>query len=396
MKLKKLLLMCAVAVVPSVLFANPAAAAWKWWFTCNSDGFVHVHMDNGMGEAEAVTNRACGPGMAQPGDAFDLVITGTSQVGSAGRQFLAGLEKPGAAMTSRSIPAERGAAERGATERGAAERGAAARGAQGRSQSIRLHPADVGPHLAAFLTGVSPDWQGEWPGKWVCCIERTLKKSPPGTEYWVPGHVSRPPSGGDRTRVLGVGTGTVEMRRPVAVVPLERGRSSTASISPANGPTQGGTRLTIVGDFSADTRSLIWGGTEVPARVSSGGDLVVVAPEGEGTVQIRFGEPGGAPSNVMTYTYDAPQLAAISPAAGPAAGGIAITLTGSNFGLNPTVWFGDQMGTIRERSHTRIVVISPAASAGAPDVVEVRLNGSRTPSRFPPGSGGVAFTYQRR
>lgn len=38
--------------------------------------------------------------------------------------------------------------------------------------------------------------------KWECCIEKTLKKSPPGTEYWVPGNVKRPPLPGDARRVL--------------------------------------------------------------------------------------------------------------------------------------------------------------------------------------------------
>ncbi|MBI4540539.1 MAG: hypothetical protein HY704_13645 [Gemmatimonadetes bacterium] len=192
MRIRKMLLVTAAVVVASLSFANPASTKeWTVFWTCNSDGYIHIHIYNGFAWAEATTVHRCGPIMNRPGAAFNLIIAERTQVSATGREFLDDLERKGGIKASR---------------RGVPVEGAGPPPTQlARAETIRLHPADVGPSLAAFLTSVSPDWQGEWRGLWVCCVERTLTKSPPGTEYWVPGNVKRPPLETDKRRVRPAG-----------------------------------------------------------------------------------------------------------------------------------------------------------------------------------------------
>ncbi len=171
-------------------------------------------------------------------------------------------------------------------------------------------------------------------------------------------------------------------------------------MSPAHGPTQGGVRFTLTGSGFDGVRNVNWGEVVVPATVAPGGkELVVVAPEGEGTVRVLVNGVGGTGGGRYTFkpgtfTYDGPQLTGISPTSGPAAGGTLITITGANFGLKPTVKFGNQTAVIKERSHSRLVVVSPSTSGSSSEVaVEVGVAGERTPSKFPPGS--PKFTYLR-
>lgn len=182
-------------------------------------------------------------------------------------------------------------------------------------------------------------------------------------------------------------------------------------VRPTNGPTQGGTLLTLTGTNLSNTREVNWGGRMIPVRSSTESEIVVVVPEGEGTVEATTtptngvgGQGGGRYTFKPTsFMYNPPQLEGISPASGPAGGGTLVTITGSNFGLNPTVKFGDQVAVIRERSHTRLVVVSPSVvmspndGDSALDVwITVIVAGPRTPSKFPPGSSSGNFTYRRR
>ena len=91
----------------------------------------------------------------------------------------------------------------------------------------------------------------------------------------------------------------------------------------------------------------------------------------------------------FTYTapHASPTLSAVSPVSGPAAGGTAVTLTGTNFAAGATVTVGGTAATsVVVVSSTRITAVTPAGAAGARDV-RVTLSGGQAATL------AGAFTY---
>src|SRR5689334_16918171 len=65
-----------------------------------------------------------------------------------------------------------------------------------------------------------------------------------------------------------------------------------------------------------------------------------------------------------------PQLAAVSPAAGPAEGGTEVTITGSGF-ANVQVMWGGEVARVTSQSSNAVTVVVPQGSAGAVTTVVV-------------------------
>ena len=89
----------------------------------------------------------------------------------------------------------------------------------------------------------------------------------------------------------------------------------------------------------------------------------------------------------MDYTYVvAPTVSSVAPNSGLAAGGTAVTITGTNFAAGATVKFGSTAATnVVVVSSTTITATTPAGSAGAVTVT-VTANGQS-------GSLTNGFTY---
>ncbi len=156
MKLGRLL--SVVGVAASLALASTASAkvvSVVW--TCNSDGFEHVVITHEDGTVSEWITKACGPSLAV-GSGFHFHFADKSQILPGGRAFLNTLEKGG------TIPARRVAGQGTRASRIPA----------GRTESIQLSQADVGPQLAAWLTGVAPDWRGkaEGPAKAFSIFDR--------------------------------------------------------------------------------------------------------------------------------------------------------------------------------------------------------------------------------
>ena len=132
-------------------------------------------------------------------------------------------------------------------------------------------------------------------------------------------------------------------------------------ISPASGPTAGGTLITLTGqDFSASPTVMIGG---LAATVQPGGSatsVVVSLPAGEGTNLQVVLDAGGIYSNALAFSYLPPAISGVSPGTGPTQGGTTLTVTGSNFGLNPSVFVGPSFAPVISTSHTQLTCILPA------------------------------------
>ncbi|RME71315.1 MAG: hypothetical protein D6776_10430 [Planctomycetota bacterium] len=154
------------------------------------------------------------------------------------------------------------------------------------------------------------------------------------------------------------------------------------TVDPDHGPLAGGVSLTLhgsqfvpgasvlIGDSAATSVSVAADGRTItcstPAGVSAGPvDVVVVNPDGSSDTLA-----GG-------YTYAAPSLAALDPAAGSTSGGAYVALHGDNFAPGSTVYFGDNVATGLEFvSQYELRATAPAGPEGAVDVTVVTPDGA--------------------
>ncbi len=109
-----------------------------------------------------------------------------------------------------------------------------------------------------------------------------------------------------------------------------------------------------------------------------------------GAVGVAVTTPAGTSPDVPAdeFTYG-PAVSGISPAAGPAAGGTLVTVTGSGFTGATEVDFGtDPGGSLTVLSDTQLTVSAPPVTASGPvDVIVV------APSGTSPVAGAGLFTY---
>ncbi|AZS71909.1 cell surface receptor IPT/TIG domain-containing protein [Streptomyces lydicus] len=197
---------------------------------------------------------------------------------------------------------------------------------------------------------------------------------------------------------------------PLAVGPVLLG------VVPATGPTAGGNTVQLVGLGLGGATSVLFGGTSatIVAQDPLGLTVSVLAPaHAAGPVQVTVTNAAGT-SNPASYTYvatGAPVAAAISPNAGPTAGGTPFAIMGSNLqggsvtiggnaatvlGTDPTgtVLFGVTPAGPPAGGNVPVVVTTPGGSASVPGgytylPLPPTVTGTVTPSS---GSAGAAFT----
>ncbi len=162
-------------------------------------------------------------------------------------------------------------------------------------------------------------------------------------------------------------TGQSEMAISLLAAP------EVVSVTPSDGGTLGGTDVVIraVGLLPGSTASvdgvLLFpnGGLVVDANTLSGH----VPPHAPGAASLLVHTPVGDARGVLTFAYlPPPQIDAISPDVGSAAGGTAVTITGSNFSQDTQIYFGTTLTGAAPlaspflASPTTIVGTAPAGS----------------------------------
>jgi len=164
---------------------------------------------------------------------------------------------------------------------------------------------------------------------------------------------------------------------------------TVTSVSPNNGPTAGGTAVTITGaNFAAGatvtfgsaaaTNIVVVNSTTITATTSAGSAGAV-------TVTVTVNSQSGSLANGFTYVAP-PTVTSVSPNSGSTAGGTAVTITGTNFAAGATATFGGTAATnVAVVNSTTITATTPAGSAGAV-TVSVTVSGQS-------GSLASGFTY---
>jgi YVTN family beta-propeller protein len=202
---------------------------------------------------------------------------------------------------------------------------------------------------------------------------------PPGTAGQIDVRVTTP--GG--TSATGAGDRYTYVAQPVV-----------SGITPAAGPTAGGTTVTIGGVHLTGTSAIAFGGTAATSfTVVSDTQITVTAPAGAaGTVDVKATTSGGtsATSAADGYTYLAlPMVSAISPTAGPVSGGTPVTITGTNLAGATAVGFGGTAALgFTIDSATQITATAPAGGAGT--VADITVT---TPAGTSADSAADHYTY---
>jgi len=147
-----------------------------------------------------------------------------------------------------------------------------------------------------------------------------------------------------------------------------------SAVSPAGGPTTGGTRVAVSGSNFRHVAAVMFGtaaGTAV--HVTSSTRLYVTAPAhavGGVDVGVRtaYGTSRVVAADQFSYVV-APTISTVTPGIGTSAGGTTLTVTGTGFVNVTSVTFGGIPGTATVvNSATELTVQTPPHSAGSVDV----------------------------
>ncbi len=172
------------------------------------------------------------------------------------------------------------------------------------------------------------------------------------------------------------------------------GRPTITSLTPATGPSTGGTAVTISGFRFSQLASVRFGAVAATS-VSwiDASTLVVVAPaQTPGTVDVTVAGANG--TNTLTvasrFTYRGPIVTAVSPTRGPTTGGQTVIITGSGFSATTTVRFGTGPASVFAiDSDTQLTVVVPARAA--PGLVNIWIV---TPDGTNSNKPSSWYTYQ--
>ena len=143
---------------------------------------------------------------------------------------------------------------------------------------------------------------------------------------------------------------------------------AVTGVSPSTGPAAGGTGVTVTGS-NLTGGSVAFGGVAASGVSCTASSCTATSPAGSGTVNVTVTTAGGtsAASSADQFTYQAaapppaPVLTGVSPSTGPAAGGTAVTVTGSNLS-GGSVAFGGVAASGVSCTASSCTATSPAGS----------------------------------
>ncbi|MFE2225351.1 IPT/TIG domain-containing protein [Streptomyces kronopolitis] len=156
-------------------------------------------------------------------------------------------------------------------------------------------------------------------------------------------------------------------------------------LHPYQGPTGGGTRVTLLGSHLTGATAVHFGprlATEVV--VVSDHEITLVTPAGHGVVDVTVTTPGGTSAPMPFYYLPPPRVTGLFPASGPVTGGTAVTLTGTALATARTVGFGGTAVTPVVLSDSVLTVTAPPGPAGGVPVTVTTIGGI---------ADGGAYTY---
>jgi hypothetical protein len=177
-----------------------------------------------------------------------------------------------------------------------------------------------------------------------------------------------------RRSVIQVGAGGFHGLAVVAAPVISR-------LTPVSGSTLGGTTITISSTDLAGTTQVKVGGVSATGIVATATSVkAVTAASTAGLKDVAVTTAGGTATRAAAFTsvVPLPALASVSPATGPASGGTAFTINGSNLNGATSVKVGGVAATALVISATSISGKTPIGATGARDVSVTTAGGTAT------------------
>ncbi len=121
---------------------------------------------------------------------------------------------------------------------------------------------------------------------------------------------------------------------------------TVTGVSPSQGPTSGGTTVTVTGSGFLTATAVTFGGVSASFTINSDTQITAFSPAGTpGTVDVQVTNADGTsaptPPDQFTYLAITPVVSSLSANTGPSSGGTTITITGTGFLSAGAVYFGD-------------------------------------------------------
>ena len=156
---------------------------------------------------------------------------------------------------------------------------------------------------------------------------------------------------------------------------------AVTSVSPASGPTTGGTSVTVTGTSLTGASSVQFGSTAATSfTVNSDTSITATSPSGQaGAADVRVTTAGGTtaanPGDTFTYTSPPPTVVIVSPSSGPAS--TSVTVSGTNFTGVTEVDFGsgNKAPSFTVNNSTTLTATAPPG-AGTVDVTVTTATGT--------------------
>jgi hypothetical protein len=172
---------------------------------------------------------------------------------------------------------------------------------------------------------------------------------------------------------------------------------TVSSVSPANGPTNGGNTVNLTGTNFTGTTSVKFGQTPATGfTVNNDTSITATAPaHAAGLVNVNVTNGAGTNPNQSSswYTYNVnsapPTVSSVSPKNGPAAGGTLVTINGTGFTGATAVRFssGTPAASFTIVNDGKITVTAPPHAAG---LVNIFVD---TPLGTNPNQSSSWYTY---
>ncbi|MFJ2271909.1 IPT/TIG domain-containing protein [Streptomyces sp. NPDC087849] len=145
---------------------------------------------------------------------------------------------------------------------------------------------------------------------------------------------------------------------------------------PNQGPTGGGTPVTILGTHLTGTTAVHFG-TRLATNVVvvNDNEITAVSPSGQGVAAVTVTTPGGTSNPVPFYYIQPPHILTLTPASGSVTGGTTVTVTGLNLSTAAKVAFGPTAVTPTVLSDSQLTATAPPHAAGSTPVVITTCGG---------------------
>jgi hypothetical protein len=193
-----------------------------------------------------------------------------------------------------------------------------------------------------------------------------------------------------------VAVGLVAAASSVAGAHTKSSTPVVTSLSPNNGPTDGGTSVTIKGQNLVNATHVFFGSASANFTFKNAHVIVATSPSSSSTgpVDVTVETPNGtsemgSSADQFTYVEDLPTIQNIAPKQGPPVGGNKVTIVGQNLEGATSVTFGGAPATIlTDANGETIQVTAPSGTLG--DKVNVQVTTGEGPS---PLSSADLYTY---